>query len=244
MIRPIQSRNNPQFKAVRSLNPGFGSDKILVEGPKLVREALAAGLAPESFWTDSEHSVASGATVFQVPTDLYRNLSPTRSGNPPLAVFPAPTLEMARPERLAKGRWLLLDQVQDPGNAGALARAAAAFGFDGVLWRKPCVYPYHHACIRAAAGNVFHLPQLLVDETSFDEGVNVISAGADGTSELASFCWPDNLILAMGNEGHGHSALVERHSKYKVRIDIHADVESLNVAGAAHILMYFLRRIP
>ena len=239
-LKQITSRSNPELKALRKLKAGFGNEHIVVEGEKLIREALEAGLTPQSIWTDEDLPFPFSCRQYLLSAPLYRSISPTKTGNAPLAVFGAPELRESNRDEHLQGRWLLLDQIQDPGNAGALVRAAAAFGMSGILWNAPCVYPFHHACIRASAGTVFHLPQLrygpLPDDTV------LIGAEADGDHDMASFTWPDNMVLIMGNEGHGLSADMRRRLTYTVRIAIDPKVESLNVAGAAHILMYHLSR--
>ncbi len=203
-------------------------------------EALKAGLQPESVWTDKA-SVLKLGDHYRVPTELYYQISPTRSGNAPLVVFPRPALA-AVDETVLQGRYLLLDQIQDPGNAGALVRAAAAFGFQGVIWHQPCVYPYHHGCIRASAGTIFQLRHyLLQDVAELPSAIHLVGTAANAKQDLESYPWPENLVLAMGNEGHGLSPKLLACLDGVVSIPIQSEVESLNVAGAAHILMYRLR---
>ena len=242
--KTIESRSNPRYKALRLLTKtGFDSSMILVEGPKLIDEALKAGLQPDCFWSYAPAPMAKHETVYLIPEKMYRAASPTKSGQPPLALFATPTLAPITAQRLRRGRYLLLDQVQEPGNAGALVRAAVGFGLDGVLWRKPCVFPFHHACIRASAGTLFHIKQYLVDDAALDAAdVCWIGAESEGGSSLASFSWPRDLVLAMGNEGHGLSPAVKKRLRETVSIPISAHAESLNVAGAAHILMYEMSR--
>ncbi len=196
--RYIKSRSNPRFKALRKeLKAGSEGAFIAVEGVKLILEALKAGLKPESIWSHRDHPFPPTDREYRIPEDLYRSISPTKSGNAPLALFPS-RLPAVAPSQLCRGRFLLLDQVQEPGNAGALVRAAAAFGLDAVLWHQPCVFPFHHACIRASAGSVFHLPNLYVEATALEGDVNLIGAATDGERDLASFCWPNNLVLVLG----------------------------------------------
>jgi len=236
-ILEIRSRANPGFKALRRLQPGFGSESILVEGDKLIAEALAAGLVPTALWTVTEPARPWPCPVYIVPERMYAQVSPTRSGRPPLAVFETPGLDR---EPLGEGRFLLLDRIQDPGNAGALVRAAVAFAFDGVLWHQPSVFPFHHGVIRASAGAVFRARNLL---WSVDRGgPSLIGAALEDAVALEDHRWPASFVLVMGNEGHGFSAEVADRLTTRIRIPIAETVESLNVAGAAHILMYAARK--
>ena len=238
----ITSRSNPRLKAVRRLlKAGFDASAIVVEGEKLVREALAAGWNPESLWCTQPVSLPVGCETFQLPQSVYAAISPTKSGRSPLAVFPVPSFREIPEHEGLDGASLLLDQIQDPGNAGALVRAALAFGFTRVLWHQPTVYPYNHACIRASAGAVFHLKHHIIQADWLEKNeVQLVAGDIRGTS-LTRFTWPPNPILALGNEGHGFSEVVVQKLCHRVRIPIHPNSESLNVAGAGHILMYHYR---
>nr|WP_243436226.1 RNA methyltransferase [Acanthopleuribacter pedis] len=175
---------------------------------------------------------------------MYGPLSPTRSGKPPLAVFDKNDLLQQKPP--TTGRLLLLDAVQEPGNTGALIRAAAAFDFDGVVYALPGCSPFHHACIRASAGTVFHIKHYALSEDSLAAWLTenpLPIFGADGAGrDLHDLTWPRDLVLAMGNEGHGLREHLRARLTDLVAIPIQPRVESLNVAGAAHILMYAMTR--
>lgn len=243
--KTILSRTNAHFKELKKLvnSIGFDSDVIVVEGDKLIKEALDLNLKPLSTWTTPTKPLTLGAHHFQIPENLYRAISPTRSGNAPLVLFECPKIDAAIPSNLHCHYYLLLDQIQDPGNAGALIRAAAAFGFEAVLWHQPCVYPFHHACIRASAGALFRLQHLLIGSNFWQtfHGIDLIASDLQGTL-LDQFSWPSKMILAMGNEGHGFSEAVRNHVDHRVLIPISPNVESLNVAGAAHIIMHEIQR--
>lgn len=233
-LSQITSRANSRYKNIRGLKPGFDGDWILVEGAKLYTEALRAGLTPDSVWSDKELTLEGDPSQVIVPSAMYGPLSPTKNGRPPLAVFPAPALSVA--EEVTAGRWLLLDHVQEPGNAGALVRAAAAFGFDGLLWLGG-VYPYHHACIRASAGSVFHLQHRRI-QADADFKVPLIGTAVTRAKPIDSYDFPRDFVLVMGNEGQGMSEGIAGRTDILLHIPVSDRVESLNVAGAAHILMY------
>ena len=214
-----------------------------MEGDKLIRTALDSGWKAESIWSDHGISFPLKCPFYLVPKSLYSLLSPTKSGQPPLAVFQCENKPQRLPLAPMLGRYLLLDQVQEPGNAGALVRAAVAFGFDAILWNRPCVFPFHHACIRASAGCVFQARHYLFENyQALLAHHPIIGSDASGSFDLQSAPWPDHFVLAMGNEGHGLSQEIRDHLRFSVRIPLALGVESLNVAGAAHILMYHLRR--
>jgi TrmH family RNA methyltransferase len=147
-------------------------------------------------------------------------------------------------DQLLRGRALVvvLDGVQDPGNAGAIVRAAEAFGATGAVFLKGSVSPYNPKCLRASAGSIFRLPVV----SAFDphlllaaldqKRVAVFAAlpGAEATAAQSDLSGRTALVI--GSEGHGVSALLSGRAR-GVRIPTHG-VESLNAAVAAGILLY------
>jgi TrmH family RNA methyltransferase len=236
-VQAISASSNPRLKRVRKLKVGFGCEQILVEGWKLIHEALRAGLQPLELWVTDASDAKLDCQSYVIPNQLYGSLSPTKQGKPPLGVFAAPDLPQLPQQPITRPS-LLLDRVQDPGNAGALVRAAAAFEFEQVIWHKPSIYPYHHGSIRSSAGTLFHMQHWILDSQQMSElSGQLIGADLAGTP-LPSFKWPTAPVLVMGNEGHGLSPEIERQLQATITIPISARAESLNVAGAAHVLMY------
>jgi len=150
--------------------------------------------------------------------------------------------------RLADGGCaLLLDAVQDPGNAGTMLRSAAAFGAAGVIAVTGTVDLWGAKVVRSAMGALFRQP---VAHAAWDEVDAALSAagaelwGADGAGGPASRMAaerPPRLVVAVGNEGAGLSHAAVTRARRLVGIPIAAGVESLNAAVAAGILLYELR---
>lgn len=151
-----------------------------------------------------------------------------------------------RPARL-----LVLWDVTDPSNLGALIRTAAALGSDAVALGPGCADPYYRKAIRASMGNVFALPMLacaLQDLTLLREAGWRICAAALTDRAKDSAVLADALrgkgprALVLGNEGYGLPPEVLEHSTEQVCIPMERYVDSLNVAVAGGILMYQLFR--
>lgn len=145
-------------------------------------------------------------------------------------------------------RLLVLDGVQDPGNAGTLLRTAAALGAHATLALPGTVDLWNPKVVRSAMGAIFHRPALSCtwDELGrFLRANEIMAWGARVEGEtidvLDTYDAPQRLALVVGNEGSGLSddalALIER----SVSIPISEDVESLNVAVAAGIILHHLR---
>jgi TrmH family RNA methyltransferase len=231
----ISSRQNPRFKAMLALKAGRLSqpEGILVEGEKLIAEAIAAGLTLKELWS-CRPVEDTPVESYLVSEEMYRQISPTIHGQAPLGVFwPLP-----EPRSFSDGPLLVMDGIQDPGNAGAMVRAARAFAVKQFAWLKPCVSPYHHAVIRGSAGSVFRATHRQFE--SFSEWLpdRPLIVACRGGQPLPAFAWPKQFALCMGNEGHGHRQELLEKASLRVGIPQAEDVESLNVAGALHILLY------
>jgi RNA methyltransferase, TrmH family len=149
-------------------------------------------------------------------------------------------------------RLLVLERCQDPGNLGALLRSAVAFGFDGVILLPGCADPFGDKSIRASRGASFRIPMMVCKDIAEWQFVcerhGLIALAADVLTDDAkevSSQGPAKLVnnvhvsLVVGSEGQGLSHEMRRHCRL-VSIPMSDDMESLNVATAASILMCFL----
>jgi TrmH family RNA methyltransferase len=212
---------------------------VLLEGPRVVRQALAAGVHLDLLVLreGDELDVAADRTVV-LARGLFRDLSQTQTPQGVLAVaragFAAPEQALAAARA---GGWplLVLDRVQDPGNVGAIARTAAAAGAPALAVLPGTADPFGAKAVRASAGHVFNL---VVAEVGWEDlaGLHCLGAGATGTP-LAEVDLASAGALVLGSEAHGLSRPLET-----VALPMAAGVDSLNVAAAAAILLYELRR--
>jgi TrmH family RNA methyltransferase len=141
---------------------------------------------------------------------------------------------------------LVLDAVQDPGNVGTLVRTAAALGADATIALPGTVDLWNAKVIRGSMGASYHhhaMHSSIADLLAFldSEGVELWGADAAG-SPVDQSTPPARLALAVGNEGAGLSSSVRERVTQMVSLPISASVESLNVAVAAGILLYQLRK--
>lgn len=243
MPATLTSEKNPLLKQVRrAVRRGSLTEDgfALAEGPHLLAEALrsraeiGAVIAAESA---ALPDVA--ARVVRVSGRAFAALASTDSPQGVLALVRPPIWTAAE---LLRGAALVvvLDRIQDPGNAGAILRAAEAFGATGAIFLKGSVHPHNPKCMRASAGSVFRLP--LLDGVAEDAlpDLPLYAAGPRGAEDLsrADLVSPCGLII--GAEGSGVSpALLARARGLRIPT---VGVESLNAAVAAGILLYEARR--
>lgn len=144
----------------------------------------------------------------------------------------------------ASGCLVLLDQVTDPQNTGAILRAAAAFGAAAVLAPRRHAAPETGALAKAASGALERLPYLRVGNlarslaTLRDSAVTVVGLAEEGTETLGGDLLPARLALVVGAEGTGLRQLTRAHCDRLVRLPTRAGFATLNVATATTVGLY------
>jgi len=243
----VTSRDNTLLKDLRRLsqdNTAYRKQgRVWLEGDHLCRAALARGLKPavavfcESFWplAPAEWAQAAIKTIV-IPDLLMADISGLES--PARMGF---VLELPAPATLAPGAAsLILDRVQDAGNAGSMLRSAAAFGFSQVLALKGTAALWSPKVLRAGMGAHFALQLMegLAPEDLEALSVPLLVTSSHHGSLLHQQALPMPCAWAMGHEGQGVSDALMDRAGLKVRIDQPGGEESLNVAAAAAICLY------
>ena len=145
-------------------------------------------------------------------------------------------------------RILLLDQLSDPRNVGAIMRSALALGAQAIVTTDRNAPEESGALARAAAGALERVPMISVVNLARaikrlqEAGIEIAGLAADGDSEIGSLREVERLGIVMGAEGTGLRHLTRCNCDMLVRIDISEDSESLNVSTAAAIALYAARR--
>ena len=244
MPRRIDSPTNAIIARARSLRDSrrrrWLERAFLVEGPRFIADFLAAGLEPEQLFLgdglELEDSLRSRSHV-EVSDRVLADISTTEHGQGAVAIFPFPALGLRRglPTLL-----LLLDRVQDPGNAGTLIRSAAASGADGIWFTPGAADPFNPKVIRAAAA-----AHVAIDlgvgpaEDLMGRGLRLVVSDADvAATSLDDVDWTIPSIVALGNEGAGVSVELRERADLTVAIPISPSVESLNVGVAGSIILF------
>jgi TrmH family RNA methyltransferase len=189
----------------------------------------------------AERDWPSGVSVHILPKALIREIVTTES---PQGIVTLVRVSESGIDSIldARGRVLLLDGIQDPGNAGAIVRAAEAFGGSGVVFLKSTVSPYNPKCLRASAGSSFRLP--FVNHPEADavrvalslRGVALYAAMPGAEMSIEAVDWRKPGAIVIGSEGRGVSS---EWSAKATPISIPTKgVESLNAAVAAAVILY------
>jgi TrmH family RNA methyltransferase len=241
VVETLISDKNPLLKEVRRLAAGgaSGDDRlVLAEGPRLLEEALRSQIEIHAvILSESATEMPVGnARVVRVLDALFNKLASTESPQGVLALVRLPEWTQ---EDLLRGTLplvVVLDGVQDPGNAGAILRTAEAFGATGAVLLKGTVSPSNPKCLRASAGSAFRVP--IVSE--IPEGLALYAADPKAALPAAQADLRIPCGIVIGSEGHGvRPELAARATGLKIPT---VAVESLNAAVAAGILLYEARR--
>lgn len=232
----------------------------LAESAKVIRRALAAGHRPISYlmaerWLEDMADVVADADRLGVPVyvgdkrvlaeitgfHLHRGAIAAMHRPPP-----NDAMELVRSAR----RVVVLEDVVDHTNVGAIFRSAAGLGIDVVLVTPRCADPLYRRSVRVSMGTVFQVPWARIDpwpgsvRTLQDAGFTVaslaLSDGAVPLDELAADP-PQRLALVLGTEGDGLRSATVAASDLVVRIPMSAGVDSLNVAAASAVAFWALR---
>jgi RNA methyltransferase, TrmH family len=256
----ITSAANPLLKDVRrAILRGSLTQQgwCVAETFHLLEEALRSdcevkmALVAESARPAAEEHLRRSASVkiAVLPDALFQSISDTETSQGVMALVNPPAW---RPEQLFCGNALVvvLDGLQDPGNAGAILRAAEAFGATGAIFLKGTVSPYNPKTLRASAGSLFRIPYLhgvdaaaalatlRQNQVELFAGVPASHHGA--VRSLANVDLTGKCGLIIGNEARGVGAEL-RNAALNISIPT-VGVESLNAAMAAGILLYEARR--
>jgi TrmH family RNA methyltransferase len=260
MAKPetITSASNPLLKDVRRAIARGGLTPegwCVAETFHLLEEALRSDCEVKTLLVaESVRSAAEGHVrglrrikVVVVPDSLMDGLSATETSQGVIALVKPPEWKL---EQLFRGCPLVavLDGLQDPGNCGAIVRAAEAFGATGVLFIKGTASPYNPKTLRASAGSLFRVPFLhgvdaALARAALQQNRVELYAGVPARSGVRSLAQVDLSArsgLIIGNEARGVGGEL-RAAALDVAIPT-VGVESLNAAVAAGIMLYEARR--
>ena len=242
----ITSKANSVVKNAKKLHQKkYRKSAYLIEGWHLFEEAVQAGVTIEKIFALESYrdQLAIFPQTVWVSEDILLDLADSQTPQGIVAVAQKEEVEQAD---FSQGKFLFLDDVQDPGNVGTIIRTADAAGFTGVIVSDKSADIYSLKTLRSMQGSHFHLPiyrmssQTLLEKAK-KAGIPVLATTLSKDSvdyrELSSI---ENFVLVMGNEGQGISPLMAESADQLVHISMKGKAESLNVAVAAGILIFHL----
>lgn len=249
----ISSTQNKRVRYVKALQSKArlrrGERKLVLEGDRLIADALASGGRPHLALYSLEHAdfevIArlqdSHCELLPVSAEVLAFASDTQQPPGIVALFAIPKPPIPQP----CARVLILDAVREPGNLGTILRTAAAAGVQLAILAPGCVDPYNSKVLRAGMGAHFRLPVVEAawpEISSFCQDLFIYAASADSDIEYTAVDWRREWALIVGNEAHGVSRKASSLAQEVIGIPMSDAAESLNVASATAVLLFEARR--
>ena len=258
MIESTQNKHIKRLIGLQKNKKNRNKEKVfIVEAIKLVEEVpedweidsifVAASFKQEnpSFLNQiALHRNLSENEVIEVSDKIFNAVSDTMTPQGILAICKQKVFSLEETLSVQNGFFIILEDVQDPGNLGTIIRTGDALGANGIFLTKGTVDLYNPKVIRSTMGSIFHLPILtdldinvLLEELK-KKHIFILSAHLKGEKYPYQCDLRKNIALLIGNEANGIKDSTAKQTDILVKIPMLGKAESLNAAMAAGILMY------
>lgn len=266
----ISGRDNPRIKRLIKLisnrRARAAEGEFVIEGLRGCADAakqfmgsskpeLTAVFVSESAWQkyrDTEYinilNMLDQRIVYTVSDEIADRISDSLNSQGVFATARIPDLKLDKSALDHEGKYIVLDNIQDPGNLGTIIRTADAVGADGVVLTNNCCDLYNPKTVRSAMGSISRIKtysendfEAVVSAFS-DRGIVNIASVVSGGSDLVGFGFPKGCAVYIGNEGNGMPAEHVEMCDEKITISMHGSIESLNAAMAATIILWEMTR--
>jgi len=256
----IISSQNKFIKMAASLKEKKYRDELnlfVVEGLRLVEEAANADWQLEACFYITEVKEdkriqevllllqSKGCRIIEVSATIYGKMTEVKHPQGIMAIMKKYKYKLADSlVGVERPFFVVLDEVQDPGNVGTVIRTAAAAGCTGIFLTKGCADVFAAKVVRASMGSLFHVPifENLTQEEVVDclgkYEISILATSLESSTIYFQMDFNKPVAVVFGNEGTGVSRQLLEKSKERVHIPLLGDVESLNVASAAAVILY------
>lgn len=259
-LAPYTQLTHAQLRSQRDPEKGM----FIAESGKVIACALKAGCQPISCLTESRHLPAltqllppqwNHIPIYTAPRDVLARLTGYELTRGMLCAMRRP--QLPTPEEICRSarRLVVLENITDSTNIGAIFRSAAALGMDGILVAPSCCDPLYRRSVRVSMGTVFQIPWTWLTVEAFQwpqSGINTLRALGFPTAAMALtdnsisiedpvLAQADKLAIVLGSEGNGLCQETIARCDYTARIPMYHGVDSLNVAAAGAVIFWQLR---
>jgi len=262
----ITSANNQQLKQVSALLKKAKERKekkaFVVEGPRMVVEAstesLKAVYVAESFEKNPENQKLlkeleskcqkAGAVLETVADAVFKSVSDTQTPQGIMAVVAMPEYSFEQLLDGDKTHLLILESIQDPGNLGTMLRTGEGAGITGVIMNKTTVDLFNPKTIRSTMGSIYRMPYYVTEDLAQtlkdlqQRNISLYAAHLKGEHYYTEEDYTSGCGFLIGNEGNGLSDDIANQADTYIKIPMEGQVESLNAAISATLLMYEANR--
>ena len=251
----ITSTSNQQMKnlmlLMKKAKARNEQELFVVEGRKMFQEVpeewLKQVYVSESFFAENDKMLA-GYTYEIVSDSVFKAVSDTQTPQGILCLVRKPQYRL---EELLKGadtHLLILESIQDPGNLGTMLRTGEGAGISGVVMNHTTVDLFNPKTIRSTMGSIYRMPFYYAEDILKairkikDAGIKVYAAHLDGEKSYDEEDYAFSCAFLIGNEGNGLREETSKMADHYIIIPMSGEVESLNAAIAASVLMFEVKR--
>lgn len=230
---------------------------FLVEGFKMCQEAPESWIREIYLSQGAVERAREHATLWQrlqscgyemVAEEVFAKMSDTQTPQGILAVLNQPHYQLEELLKKENPLFVLLEDLQDPGNAGTILRTGEGAGITGVIMSNQTVDLFNPKTIRSTMGSIYRVPFLYVEnlgeilERLHEKGIHTYAAHLKGEEYYSSFSFREPTAFLIGNEGNGLSDELANQAERYLKIPMEGQVESLNASIATALLMYEAHR--
>ena len=261
----IESTANAQIKRIQKLkkNVRFRRQEkcFLAEGFKMVEEAVRFRLAQTIYVSvEAKHEYeqrishtlkekfAEKISVEWVSAGVFREISDTETPQGILALVQMPEYDREQLINTQDAAFICLEDIQDPGNLGTIFRTAEGAGMTAVVLSKECVDLFNPKVVRSTMGALFRVPYYVAQDITTEverlqkKGFTMYAAALSAEREFTSCDYAGKVGILIGNEAKGLKKETCETAEQKVKIPMEGQLESLNAAVSAALLMYEVHR--
>lgn len=246
----ITSASNPRIKSLDRLRERSHREEtgnFLVEGPRLVERAVAAGLDPVEVYVDGSVDYGGPGPVIRTHPDALDRASYRRRSQGIIAVFPQFSTDLGDIEVSEPALLVVVEAIEKPGNLGAMLRTADAVGADALMVAGEGVDTFNPNVVRASQGALFSVPLAVADLESIvrwmeQREIRLVATSPDPAQSLWDADLRRSVALLIGSEDVGLSADALTASAGTVSIPMKGAADSLNASISLAVVAYEVLR--
>jgi len=253
----ITSTSNPQVKRLLQLQKKSKARNeegvFVVEGPRMFvevpKERVENVYVSETFYNKKKHELNWEEFPLEILSEnVFKHVSDTQTPQGVLCIVKQKKHNLDALLDIEHPHFMVLDNLQDPGNLGTIVRTAEGAGVDAVFMSKDCVDIYNPKTIRSTMGSIYRMPTIYIEDTVKllelfkEKGIKSYAAHLDGKKSYDKEDYRKGTAILIGNEGNGLRDEVSNKADVWVRIPMEGQVESLNAAIAASVFMFEVAR--
>lgn len=253
----ISSTSNPQVKRLAQLQKKSKTrneeNVFIVEGIRMFAEVpknrVEKVYISESLYNKKKQELDLNGMPFEILSDsVFQHVSDTKTPQGVMCVVKQKHYNIEDLLKIENPHFMVLDNLQDPGNLGTIVRTAEGAGVDAVFLSKESVDIFNPKTIRSTMGSIYRMPVIYVEDllelldTFKEKGIKSYAAHLEGKHSYDQECYKEGTAILIGNEGNGLRDEVSQKADIWVQIPMKGQVESLNAAIAASVLMFEVAR--